>query len=281
MELKKNRVVIDTSIWLLACARKTTGDAMSRVDRQINEASASQNPKKYRGFLARMLVTHEVIVPTKVLKELQEIKQTGILDREQLGDLGKIVHDGNKQDLQILMDAMEGRTTDALPTREQVIRQADIWKRIKMSPDQKKWVAKFQPNESMVMESANKARGIGEEPWLRARKEWRARLEQKDLSPQTIQEAKEWKSEMEKHWPRLVPDYEILLVAEKANAPVASRDADYLLMWKACPELEKRTDLIPILVRQTNDTQFEEISIQKLANTTRENIIKLDLDMTL
>lgn len=276
------RIVIDTSIWLLACARKTTGNDMSRVDKQINEVSESQNPKKYRGFLARMLVTHDVIVPTRVLEELKEITRTGILDRDEDGNLGKLVHDGNKQNLQLLIYAMEGLSTDALPTRAQVIRQADIWKRIKMmAAEEKRWVKKFQPSENRVLASAQNAQGIGEEPWLRSRKEWLARLNGNDLSPDIIKEAMGWEASMRSQWPDLVPDYEILLVGESVNAPVASRDRDYLLMWMAAPDLEKNRSVRPRIVKTVPDQNAQEVSMQKLGEVIAKHVKKDMSDLSL
>jgi hypothetical protein len=265
-KIKPKRIVIDTSLWLLACARKTVGDKMSRIDRQLNETSISQNPKKYRGALARLLVQNKVIVPTKVLDELKAIIQTGILDRSETGNLGKLVHNDNKQDIQFLIDAMEGLTTPVIPTRAQVLRQAAIWERIKMMPsEEKRWRTKFEPSEQRVRRSAQKAKGIGEEPWLTARKEWLARLDalEQDPSPQLAKETKNWEEKMKETWPDLIPDYEILLVAEAANAPVASRDNDYLLMWMGSTELTKKPETRPIIVRQITDIQDPEISPQK------------------
>jgi hypothetical protein len=247
------RVVIDTSIWLLTCARKTEGDNMSGVDRQINEASQSQSPKKYRGFLARMLVTHEVIVPTIVLNELKNIAATGITNRSEFGNLGKIVHKDNKVDPEMIINAMEGLTTDALPTKAQIIRQAAIWERIKNMPDQShRWVEKFQPKESRVQTAAEKAKAIqtNEEPWLQAYRRWQLRREEfeKNYTSELSREIQALETEMQHSWPDIIPDYEILLVAEAVNAPVASRDKDFQLMWLGSVDLSRKFSIKPRIV---------------------------------
>jgi len=270
------RVVIDTNIWLLACARKTEGDNMSSVDRQINEASQSQNPKKYRGLLARMLVTHDVIVPTIVLNELKSIASSGITNRSEIGNLGKIVHKDNKADLELIINAMEGLTTDVLPTKAQVIRQSGIWYAIKAMPnEQKRWKIKFSPHAEAVRTAQEKAQAItGEEPWLHAYREWKIRNEEMDKnpSPTLSQEIKSWKTEMEKTWPFLVPDYEIMLVAEAVNAPVLSRDKDFHLIWASSMELSKNFEIKPWIIPAAQDITFPETSVHKLAAAIREKV---------
>lgn len=282
MEKPRNRIVIDTSIWLLACARKTTGDEMSRVDRQLNEASASQNPKKYRGFLARMLVTHDVIVPTVVLTELKNIYSGGILDRSEIGNLGKLVHRDNKTDLEILINAMEGLTTEAIPTKKHVVRQAGIWEAIKNMPnEERRWEEKFSKHESAVRSAAQKASVIvGEEPWIQARREWKTRLQQRDSapSPELSKEINFWKTEMERTRPHLVSDYEILLVAEATHASVASRDRDYQLMWLGSEELSQKFFLKPVIIKALKDEQAPETSPQKLGEAIRQKVRPVPLE---
>jgi len=251
-ETLRPRVVIDTSLWLLACAINTSGDAMSQVDRQLKEAPERQNPKKYRGFLARMLVACEVIVPTIVLRELKAIASGGILSRIEMGNLGKLVHRDNNADLEIIIDAMEGRTTPALPTKGQVTRQATIWERIRLMPDQtRRWHEKFEPFQTRVQAAAKVAKDMeDEEPWLRARRILKQRQVafEKKYTPHLSSEIQKWERETHRTWPDLIPDYEILLVAEAAEAPVASRDKDYQLMWLASPELSQKLSLKPIVV---------------------------------
>jgi hypothetical protein len=271
------RVVIDTSIWLLTCARKTEGDNMSGVDRQINEASQSQSPKKYRGFLARMLVTHEVIVPTIVLNELKNIAATGITNRSEFGNLGKIVHKDNKVDPELIINAMEGLTTDALPTKAQIIRQAAIWERIKNMPDQShRWVEKFQPKESRVQTAAEKAKAIqtNEEPWLQAYRRWQLRREEfeKNYTSELSRKIQALETEMQHSWPDIIPDYEILLVAEAVNAPVASRDKDFQLMWLGSVDLSRKFSIKPQIVTTVQDITLPKTSVHKLAATIQEKV---------
>lgn len=275
--MENPKIIVDTSIWLMACARKTKGDKMSKIDRQLNEASKSQNQKKYRGFLTRVLTNYQVVVPKIVLEELKNIAQKGRSERFKADNSEDIAHQYNKEDLEVIIQAMEGRTTDALPTKDDLLQQAAIWERIRLMPDHtKRWQTKFQPTQNRVHAAAEKAKLIDdlEEPWIKAYHTLQAKQKrfEREYTPALSKDIEKWQRELTKSWPDLIPDYEILLVSKATQAPVVSRDRDFSLMWLASPTLKNQPHLQPRTLITVDDTRDPETSLQTLTDRLRENL---------
>lgn len=261
-ETARNRIILDTSVWLLACTHKTEGDNRSGIDRQLRQGSCSRNPKKYRGFLAKLLVDYEIIIPNVILRELKTILRIGTKTKTE--KTRKFIHQGNYEDLEVVIQAMDRLTTKISPTKEQVIQQEEIWDTIHFRVEPNRWKKKFAPNRAKVEAAAEFAKTLtAKELWPKTKQEWRSQAE-------TSEKLRELQA-IPSGWANLVEDYEILLVSQAKDAPVLTRDKDFQLIWQASTELSKNEALRPVIIAPFQDYRIQKTSVQKLGEAIRQN----------
>lgn len=270
----KKRVVLDTSVWLVACASKQLGDKMSELDIQLREKSLTGNPDKFRGVLVNALINKAVIVPETVLQELKGQASAGMAGAGNVSGRRPKLNEDNIRNIRALTAALENRTTKVPVTREAVALQKEVWDEIRRtadsSPEQKKlWEKKFEPHYGQVKEECRKAEETQLEPWLHAK----ARAEElrmaslKNPSEKTRKEIDRLKRLVEETEPHLVPDFEIMLTAIAAKAELISFDKDFAAMWKALPECIKEInpESVPKVGARLNDTAVSAATPNDLA----------------
>lgn len=270
MSAIQKTVAVDTSVWLLCCARKTTGDAMSEIDKQFNVASESREVKKLRGLLFKLLCDHDVVIPQTTLDELKLIEAGST----------KIANAGNKEDLQVLIQAMEGRTVRVVPTPTQINRQHAFILKIKEapedSPEGKAWKNKLWKEEGRTKAAAQLAAQSSHlpvAPWMQAETNLQELAKLREANPldkRITKQIQDTEKTLPSLTPYVIPDYQILLCAEQAQATVITRDKDYMFFWRNSPDMASKTWLRPLVIDTVGDTHSLEVSIQKLTNKLAE-----------
>lgn len=269
----KSRRVLDTSLLLIACAIKSSGDSMSELDIDYNNLANGQNPDKLRGLLIGMLTDNTVIVPEIVRLELQGLASGGQASEKTTQGKRQKLSAKNIENIRSLAFVLDNRTTPLLPTREDVLLQKSVWDEIerkaKTDPEMAKaWKNKFAEHARTVANSAQKASLSHSEPWLdaAARIEELRKIELIRPSKGVSRELGQLEELLRDTTPRLVPDFEIFLIALKTGAPVVSRDKDFNTMWKALSKTiqEQYLASIPKVFQKINDSSHEPKSMTQL-----------------
>lgn len=231
------KLIIDTNIWLLACASSKQVPEPSGIDTQITTKTKSHNVSQLRGFLCRAMESNEVIIPETIVRELRGLALAAPLPGEPAKEAKKsTVGSHNKEILMDLVGILDGVSTPFTPRQKDVFHQKAVWAGIKADPTRKEsWKKKFQPYEKQVDDALKLAPG---EPWIEATEHLRAlqALQSHDASPGIARQVAEKYRLVREITPKLVPDFEILVMAHRYLAAVVSLDNDFFEMWEFLPQ---------------------------------------------
>jgi hypothetical protein len=268
---QKNRFVLDTSFLAICCADKSVGREMSQLDIDYNKMANGNNPDKLRSKLIQILTDNIVIVPEIVRQELQGLASKGSAAKT---EGRRQFSDSNIQKMRCLVAALENRTTDLLPTYQDVLLQKSIWDRVQRDPDQGPWKRKFEEHATKVSATARQVLKDLPEPWLQAEQQIQElrKLELSRPSKQTSDRLAAAETTLRETRPKLVPDFEIMLTGLKCNAGVISRDGDFGTMWKAAPDEVKAGGVIPRVFQKVNDISEQPKSIGEVANAIQNRV---------
>lgn len=271
--------IIDTNLWLFACASSATEgpENNSRFDRNTR-SDHKINPCRLRGALFQLFKTSFTIVPEKVVEELH-----GKSKSPEMGNK-------NQNNINSLIQEMLGRETPTKISRADLETQNEIFQEIEaranaslQNPNPmncacaKTW-KKIKPFANDANISLKSCPSSGTLPYTKSLLELEElRRRKKELTP-TPEKAKEFfcqitKLEMEarRKKPFLLPDLEILICAEQTKASVFSKDADMAILWACSPDRFQKTIRKPIVVGEINGP---EVDFKTFLKETRKSIRK-------
>lgn len=230
---ERPKIVIDTNIWLLACAESKPAE-LSSLDKQLEKKTVSNDAAKLRGYLCRVITNYEVFVPEVVVTELRGHMLNAALPGKPAKNC---IGNHNKKLLECIVESLKSKSIPHIPTAKNVRHQTAIWEDIKLSNDYKhRWENKFKEFEKQVIKASKQVEKG--ECW----KDWHVELKAINIirgvrsDGQLAQRAKELRKKIAEDQPKLVADFEILTLAKKLKASVVTFDKDFELLWKFHPE---------------------------------------------
>lgn len=269
----KEKVIIDSNIWLFACAMAGSEgpDNNSKHDRSVR-ADNQIDPRKLRGTLIQLFKTKYVIVPEKVIEELNGLSQNPKLSTKNQKNLEGILNEmlGRETQTEINRDALEeqNRIFKEIEARSEASSNnpipinkacAKTWNKIKLDED----------NADIALTSCP-TRGLHPHTLLLHEiEELRRRKKELTSTPKDAQSYYKsivaLESKIRRSKPFILPDIEILLCAEKTGATVISKDQDMLVLW-ACSERFQKSTKKPVIPAGFQGPEQDFKSFTKEAN---------------
>jgi predicted nuclease of predicted toxin-antitoxin system len=262
------KVVIDTNILFAAVARSSNElpDCNSKFDRETRDSG--RDPEKIRGGIISLLLEADLVVPTRVVKELEGLQRSDKLSET------------NKSNIDLLLNAIGDRHKKITPCRMDVIRQKGALIKIQTQAEEiasankkaglnipSNWFEENLHKKTRFSEqgSPDHLKNLKEEPYCTTwskiyqylpkveaniynlpnegeTKEFEL-LKQKDSLEKEMEVYQDDNTEIykkiakleieaEKERPFLVADIEILLTAQKLKCSVATLDKDFQILKK-------------------------------------------------
>ena len=220
-------IIFDTSIWLLACEKIRKESPRKKKTRFKSYGST----ECVRGAIFKALLGDNVVIPDVVQREIEARQREGKLKH----------HD--KVLINHLTYIFRSRTVPVLPTREDVIRQDFIFSALgseRKSSQSFLTYSKLSPATLRKIErgsnAARKSFDLKEtDPvWITLARELeavKARCMEDSNTKEACLQYKDLRKRLDACMPFLLPNYEILLCAERIGAQVFTLESDMKTMW--------------------------------------------------
>lgn len=275
----KGVVIIDTNLWLFACASSATEgpDNNSRFDRNTRSDNKI-DPRRLRGSLIQLFRDNFTIVPEKVVEELHGMSKSP--------DMGE----KNKANINSLIQEMLGRETPTKISRADLEEQNEIFSEVEarakaaqQNPTplniacSRTWkkIKDFADDADISLRSCPESGPLPYTQILLELEELRRRKKELTSTPE---KAKEYfrqvttlEMEARRKKPFILPDIEILICAEQTKASIFSKDADMAVLWACSQERFQKTIRKPIVVGEINGPEAD---FKDLIKATRKSIRK-------
>lgn len=258
-----NPIVIDSNMWILACA---TNQEDSDLDQQAAKHARHGDTDKIRGYIFRQLMDRETVIPERVVAEIEDFKNSWKAGPH------------NKALLKRLTKIFSPRMMRVCPTCKDLIRQAALFNHLKESPKTSKEYRAYEKIRSWEAQ-VGKAKALAEDLQKAGKRgRWQELADEINHLTRTFEqhpETSKIRIEKEKAYakakPFLLPDYEIMLCAERTGGGVCSRDADIAAWHEASPSFKQSCGhpIEPFFADADLETKFPQLD-KKLQEKTKD-----------
>lgn len=265
-----NPIIIDSNIWILACA---TNQEDSPLDKQVKQHAPHGDADKIRGFIFRHLMDRNLIVPEAVTIEVNNFKKTSKAGPHNLDLLNR------------LTKIFQKMHSPVVPTRDDLVRQFAIFSLLKESKKTSQEYLTYQKisgTEKLLKEESNQAKALKEKGelgnWEKLALEIDRIKKEFERHPQAAKSLQEKRYSYERVRPLLIPDYEILLSVERSQGVICSRDADMLAWHESSPNFKSHCGLPiePGFLPSDPEKSFGQLEAKIREKITRHNIPPLE-----